>query len=217
MAVEIPSLNFIVGLQGGGKSHLIKYIMYRNRNQFDFGIVFSNTGFASGNFNYLNKRFVHLQYDEAVLANFKKLIEEQIKKGKKPCTFVVFDDCLDRKNWYSQELISLATQVRHYNTLVIISTQYPQQIMPIFRENSFHTYMFHMNSKCAIRALFDSFGQMFDSYDDFKTYFLKATGERHQFLAYNARNGGTTIDDRYEVLVAPEKIPDFHIKFKPRS
>jgi hypothetical protein len=94
MNISIPGLLIICGLQGGGKSHLIHYIMYENQKKFDQGIVFSNTGFSTDNFDYIDKHFVHSKYDEFALANLKLIYEQLVKKDKKPSGFVIFDDCL---------------------------------------------------------------------------------------------------------------------------
>jgi hypothetical protein len=62
-----------------------------------------------------------------------------------------------------------------------------------------------MTSKPAIEALYNSYRQMFDSYTDFKKYLLENTGD-HCFVFYDARNGATSLDERYKVMKCPEKI-----------
>jgi hypothetical protein len=47
-----------------------------------------------------------------------------------------------------------------------------------------------------------------DLYTDFKKYLLENTGD-HCFVFYDARNGATSLDERYKVMKSPEKIPDF--------
>jgi hypothetical protein len=215
MNVSIPGLIIICGLQGGGKSHLIRYIMHENRKKFDWGIVFSNTGFSADNFDYIDKRFLHAKYDELTLANLKSIHEQLVEKGKKPCGFVIFDDCLFGKQWRSEEFCALITQLRHYNITCIISCQYPQAISPLFRSNAFQVAMFNMTGKRALEALYESYGQQFDSYTDFKKYLLENTGN-HQFIWYDARNGESTIEGRYQIVRCPEKIPKFQMKFKTK-
>lgn len=209
MNLSIPGLIMICGLQGSGKSHLIKYIMYQNRKKFNCGIVFTNTGFVDGNFDYIDKAVIYKEYDETVLRDFKEIFRKHIERDKHPHGFVIFDDCLTGDQWRSSELLSLITQVRHYNITVILSCQYPNTIPPIFRTNAFQVFMFFMGSKAAMKALYESYGQMVGTFDEFKHYFMEATGVKHQFLAYDARNGGTTIQSRYKLLKCPEKIPKF--------
>jgi hypothetical protein len=72
-----------------------------------------------------------------------------------------------------------------------------------------------MTGKRALEALYESYGQLFDSYNDFKKYLLGNTGN-HQFIWFNARNGAATIDGRYQIMKCPETIPDFEMKFKKK-
>lgn len=214
MNLAIPGVYMVCGLQGGGKSHLIKYIMYRNRSKFDLGIVFTNTGFVDGNFDYIDKRFVHLEYSAGALANMKKIFQKRIEDKKPLCGFVIFDDCLEGSQWKEKELRSLITQVRHYNITVIISTQHPTAIPPLFRTNTFQAFMFFMGSEDAMKSLWRNYGQMFGSYAEFKESYTAATGNKHQFLGYNAQNGGVSIDSRYKVMICPKDIPEFRIGAK---
>jgi hypothetical protein len=71
-----------------------------------------------------------------------------------------------------------------------------------------------MTSKPAVEALYNSYGQMFDSYTDFKKHLIQNTGD-HQFIWYDARNGAPTIEGRYKVMKCPETIPKF--KIEPRN
>lgn len=212
--VNIPGLFIICGLQGGGKSHLIRYFMYEHRKDFDWGLVITNTGFADGNFDYIDKKFIHIKYDENVLKNLKRLQKKFIAAGKKPSGFVIFDDALFGKQWRSNEFLSLITQLRHYNITCILSCQYPNAILPVYRTNAFQVAMFTMPTKAALVALYESYGQLFDSYADFKQFLLSNTGN-HCFVLYNARNGTATIEGRYGVYRCPAEIPDF--KIKPRK
>jgi hypothetical protein len=215
MDVSIPGLIIICGLQGGGKSHLIRFIMHENQEKFDWGLVFSNTGFAAENFDYVDKRFVHAKYDEYALSNLKSIHEQLVEQGKKPSGFVIFDDCLFDEQWKSKEFRALMTQLRHYKITCIISCQYPHSIEPLFRSQVFQVAMFFMTGERALMALYKSYGQMFDSYNDFKKYLLGNTGN-HQFIWFNARNGATSIDGRYQIMKCPETIPDFQLKFKQK-
>jgi hypothetical protein len=70
-----------------------------------------------------------------------------------------------------------------------------------------------MTGKRALEALYESYGQQFDSYMDFKKYLLENTGN-HQFIWYDARNRESTIEGRYQIVCSPEKIPKFQMKFK---
>lgn len=212
MNLQTPAVYVICGLQGGGKSHLIRYMMSEMRDKFDCGVVFSNTGFSEGNFEYVDKRFVHLEYQPQVLKNLKDIFRKRIEAGRPLSGFVIFDDCLEGGQWKEPELRSLITQVRHYNITIIISTQYPKAIPPLFRTNTWQAFMFAMPTEDAMKAMWSNFGQMFGSYPEFKQFLLQATSTRHQFIAYNAREGPPDPRGRYQVMIAPKNIPKFTLK-----
>lgn len=144
--------------------------MHEKRRTFDWGIVFTQTKFGSSNFEYVPEQFVHAQYSSAKLVNLKKLQEKLIKEGKMPAAFVIFDDCLYDKIWNDPVLLSLCTQLRHYNVTCIISTQYPNAIPPSIRTNAFTVSIFQMTTHRALQALFESFGQLFENYNAYKDY-----------------------------------------------
>lgn len=82
MDLEVPFLLILNGSQGMGKSHCAKYIMYKLRKKFDFGIVFTNTFFDDNPFGYLPEKYIHPEYNEKVLENLMdkqaKLVEKEL-------------------------------------------------------------------------------------------------------------------------------------------
>jgi hypothetical protein len=75
--------------------------------------------------------------------------------------------------------------------------------------------IFNMIRKWALEALYESYGQLFNSYNNFKKYLLGNTGN-HQFIWFNARNAAAIIDGQYQIMKCPETIPDFKMKFKKK-
>lgn len=217
MNISIPGLHIICGLQGQGKSHLIRFIMYNYRKKFDCGLVFTGTEFGEGNFDYIDERFVHRKYNETALENMMDIFRKRVKAGKPLCGFVIFDDCISGKQWHSDALIDLCTQVRHYNITVILSTQYPVAIPPTLRANAFQVFMFTMTLLSAIKALYESFGQMFGTFEEFKATFLDTTSKKYRCLEFDARNGGTTPESRYKMATVQEGIPKFHVGPKAKE
>ena len=214
MNITIPGFVILCGTQGQGKSHVICYLMYMNRKKFDWGLVFCNTDFSGlSGFDYIDKRFVHPKYNEAALVNLKNIQKKAIEAGKSPSAFVIFDDCLFGDQWKSIEFQSLMTQLRHYRVTVIISTQYPNRIPPMFREQAWQAIMFRPKVARAINAQFESFGSDFDSVNDFKKFIIEHTTIKYQFVFFDATSDGDTIAERYQVLKSPANIPKFTIKF----
>ena len=176
--------------------------------------LFTNTDFSGlSGFDYIDKRFVHPKYNEAALVNLKNIQKKAIESGKSPSAFVIFDDCLFGNQWRSKEFQSLMTQLRHYRVTVIISTQYPQKIPPLFREQTFQAIMFRPKVLRAINAQFESFGSDFNNVNEFKKFIIEHTTAKYQFVFFDATSDGDTIESRFAVMKAPANIPKFTVKF----
>lgn len=205
--VSVPGLTLIVGNQGQGKSHLIRYLMYQNRKKFSYGLIFCNTDFSPDSFDFAPKKRIYSQFNEDKLV---ALMEIQKKNRDKHASYLILDDCVYGKQWNSQPFQQLITQLRHYNVWCCISAQYPYAIPTTLRANTFNCFMFSMGTSRAIEALYESYGQHFDHVSDFKQYLLKNTGN-YQFISYDARNQSPEIADKYQVMKINSKIPKFSI------
>lgn len=209
MNVQIPSLLLINSPQGGGKSHLIRYIMYQNRKRFDYGVVFSNTLFEDDSFDYIDDKYVHPEYNPDVVT---KLMEIQSKNQAKNA-FCVFDDCIDAAQFKCPKLKQLCTQLRHYRITVIFATQYANLLPSWMRTNAMGVVIFRTDSESNLMALRKEYGQLFDSFNEFKNYIIKNLGN-YRFVYYDKRHVNENVEDTYKIMVAPEKIPKFHFKIK---
>lgn len=212
LKLEPPYLLIINGKQGSGKSHCIKYIlrenMLSNNKKFDFGIIFSNTAWEDGSWDYLPKNYVYEDYHEDILSNLMKLQKNNLSKGIHTSAFVIFDDCLDDADQFtSKSLKKLSTQLRHYNISLIISTQYPHLVPPRFRANAMYSLFFNIGSGVReLEALYNAYGQRFNNYNEFKQFYYNNIAD-HKFIMYNKDL------DKYITYRCPEKIPDFKFKY----
>ena len=198
MDITVPGLVIISGQQGSGKSNLLKYIMKLLRSKLKYGIAFSQTAFNEGNLDYIPKKYVYTQYDPIALGNLMKIQAAQTKE-KRHLAFVVFDDCVV-DSWVNCKLFNqLVTQVRHYNVLIIITTQWISKIPPMVRENGFQVAMFSADTHRALEALFESYGQKFENLNQFKKYLQQNTQDFH-FVFYNRK------DNSYKKLKAPAVV-----------
>src|SRR5690606_27755811 len=141
MDITTPGLVIISGQQGSGKSNLLKYIVKLLRKQLKYGVMFSQTAFNEGNLDYIPEKYIHTQYNPEILHNLMK-IQAGLDKENRHLAFVIFDDCIVDSwvncKWFNQ----LVTQVRHYNILIIITTQYINKVPIMVRENAFQVAMF---------------------------------------------------------------------------
>lgn len=208
MDITTPSILIINGICGSGKSYVIKYIMYMMQNKLDYGLVFTNTSFDDQNYDFIADRdYIHPQYDEEKLHNLMKIQEQQTKEDRHPA-FVIFDDCLyDPQQWSSRYLRRLLTTYRHYNIFIIISTQYPNHVPLNVRSLATQILIFSgFQNKKALLALFESYGQMYENFDKFKTIIMKLP--RYTFMFINRQNG-----TKIEFMRAPENIPDYELDY----
>lgn len=210
LEVSIPGLTLIIGLQGSGKSTLIRYIMHANRKKFSYGLVFCNTAFSGDSFDYVYDKWIHPEFNENALVS---LMNIQKKEREKHTAFVIFDDAIFGAQWKNEKFKQLITQLRHYNIWCCISSQYPHAIPPTLRSNAFNCFMFCMGTENALKALYESYGMFFNSFNEFKNYLLKNTGS-YQFIHFDARNTSSNIAEKYHVMKIKNKIPKFTIETK---
>jgi len=211
-SINIPGLTIICASQGGGKSHLCKYIISKYKNNLKYGLVFSHTAFNDNNFNYIPKKYIYSHYNSTALTNLMKIQEQQIKQRgiALPC-FVIFDDCIFDNMFKDQQFMNLITQVRHYNCLIIFTTQYPNKLPPIVRENAFQVCIFSSDTKRSTSALYESYGMSkFQSEKDFQDYINQNTGN-HQFIFYNRKQNNKKT--KYLIMKAPAKIKNFSLNY----
>lgn len=208
MNIDLPSVVIINGSQGSGKSSLIRYLIGLKKDELSYGIIFSNTAFSSEeNYDYIPEKYVHPHFNEEKLLNLMK-IQTKFKKETRPKIFIIFDDCLfEPKQWSSNALRQLATQVRHYNCFLIVSTQYPQLVPSYFRAVSFYSFIFAgMENKNAMKALYDSYGiSEFNSYQEFQNYVIENTGD-YKFIFIDRKT-----KTQFKIMKCPSNINKFKL------
>lgn len=220
MKIDIPSLILINGIQGCGKTHLIRYIMHKFRKVFSYGLVFSNTSFDTHNsgFDYIPREYQYPEFDEQAIINLMNIQAKLIEKNINKQAFIILDDCLfDPAQFTNPTLKKLCTQLRHYNITVIFSSQYCNAIPALIRSNAMSVFIFKSFTKRNSESLYESYGQAFENFQEFKNYLNENTGD-YKFVFFNKYQ--ITSDDpkdAYYVLKAPAKIPKFEIKYKTKK
>ena len=210
--IRIPSLNILCASQGSGKSHCIRYIFYTMRKKFDWGIVITNTYFDN-EYDFIPQKYIHPTFNEHIIKN---LLNIQKQTDCKRNAFLILDDCVfDPKMWTSSTMKRLMTQLRHYNITVFCATQYCNVIPILYRSNAFTCFIFCSDTMQSTRALYESYGQSFESFNAFKNYVQKHTGD-YKFIFHDRRKNGS-IEDKFPVMKCPENIPEFKIKFNKKS
>ena len=156
---KIPNITLITAGPNSGKTVLCKYILYDlfKNKKLNYGIVFCPTGF-NNSYDYLPKKYLYAQFDENTLIQLVNLQISQIKQhGKAKPAFVVFDDCIGSINFTSPLFSKLVTTYRHYNILLIFTTQYLFKVPPVLRECTTYFITFKQPTKRSVQAIHETF------------------------------------------------------------
>jgi hypothetical protein len=210
--LDYPFSIIITGMPGAGKTGFIKYIFLSNHptykeDPFKYGIVFTNTKFDN-EYDYCPQKYVHAAYNEDILRNFIELQKENSHHK----TFIVFDDCLDKKAFQSKLFTELVTQYRHLNINLIITAQYLKLVTPAMKECCRYAILLKSSTEDSIKSNYESFGFGFSDRKKFEEY-----------IRENCVNYGAILVDRrakqdeplYQVKRAPDPktLPKFTYKF----
>lgn len=214
MKINLPSVIIIAGKPGSGKSHVIRYFMYNNRKNFDFGIVMCKTNF-NNSYEYLPEKYVHSNYNDEKIRKLMNLQSSLIKEGIHKKAFIIFDDCLTSE-FNNQTFTDLITQHRHYNITCIISTQYIYKINPTIRECANYAIVFRQSTRKSVEAIYQTFGQMFYGINEFQNFINENTGN-FSFIFCDINNTSEKIEDIYKIYKVPEHIPKFELKYNTKK
>lgn len=220
LEISIPGMIVLNSKPGGGKSHMLRYIMYMYRKRFDHGIAFSKSTFRPGNLDYMPAfpdepdkwlNFKHLHWSEEVLQAF---LDGQAADPSKLGFVLVDDNISDPNMWYSKAFIDAATMYRQYNILLVISTQHTNRISTTIRECASQVGLFAMDTHNAIHACWESYGQEFRNDRDFYAWFSSILGDiKNHNCAWKNKIDGKP----YVIVRAPKEIPAFRIEYGKKA
>lgn len=207
-----PAFTILLGKPASGKSHLLKYLLLLDHPDYNddpikYAIVFTNTKFNRAWTELFPADYVHPQYDPNVL---QALMDIQAENSQNRVA-VVFDDCLDQKAFASQLFLNLATQYRHFNINLYISTQYLYRVPTFVRECASRVAIFRLTTERSLKAAFESFGAFFKTYDEFRRWIIANTGD-YRFVYFIANSTAETREEVYITAKAPSDLPD--VKFE---
>jgi hypothetical protein len=217
---NISGTYVIVGKGGSGKSTFIRwFIQDRVENAgWKFGLVFTATKFNKG-YDWMPKDKVIEGYSEQTLmkyVNNLKKVAEEAGNDSLPESWLIFDDLVGVLENGSDWWTNFVTISRHLHINLVLSVQYltgKKAITPIMREQTTHAIMFKSKTNNTIENLYKNYGQLFDSYKEWKEYFWKHTEEKHSALLFI--QSGDDIEDSYYSIKSPDPdtLPPFKMKF----
>ena len=211
-----PRNTILVGKKHSGKTNLTRYLLLNysiQKKKFKFGIVFTNTKFDE-EYIFMPDEYIIQGYDKPVFMNYIKQLEDFSKKNKKrpPSNFMVFDDLVGVLR-EDKEFINFICNHRHYSTSVFLSAQYLKKGIPTtMRECIDYGFFFNSKTEQTLKALYESFGQLFGDYKTFRNIFMNNTKEKFQSILYRAEFDD--IDNAYKKFKSPDMSKHKKIKIE---
>jgi len=203
-----PFLLILNGICGSGKTHFMKYLLYRLTSEgfVDYCIVFSPTKFTQ-QWNMLPEKYIFPEFNDETL---QKIMEIQEKQQKKQL-LLIFDDCLGSVKFNSKVVSRFFSCFRHYRAKVMLSTQNVNKIPPMIRDIASHIAIFETFAERCLTGLYDSYGHCFERYEDFRKY-VKTKCRNYSFILFSKRKEK---DDpfHYRIFKCPNSLPRYLIRF----
>jgi len=224
----------LTGHPGGGKSYMLRYIMYKYAQHrphpfFRFGVVIAPTASCTGDYVWLsdhNPGAVWETYDEERLKAYmeslrRKRKELQEKTGDRtamlPPNFCVVDDCIGmikNSEWYT----NFVSTARHTNTHLFFLNQYiaaARNICTTLRNNTNIALMWKQPMEHSVINLFKAYGGYYKNVNEFKERLLDDNGRKYSCLVY--RSGYNDKVGSYLRIEAREVPDNFAISFQPQQ
>jgi hypothetical protein len=223
MDIEVrtrPRIFTFIGACGTGKSFMLKNIIYQmsKRGDFEFGTVFSGTAQFNGEYEWLPDGAKQNVYSEENLQKYLDKLKQWIisnPKHKIPPNFLILDDLLGKIHLNSAVFSHLMSTYRHYNLSIFITSQYMvKNVSTLLRELTNYAFIFRTRFKNSLVSLYEAFGQLCESQEEFNEMLKEATKEKHACLFYNAQK--EEVDDAYlSFKVDESNVKDFKLEFEP--
>ena len=203
--IQLPQILVLTGMPNSGKSHLMKYLVYKwsSEGLIDYVHAICPTKF-NGGFNYIPDAYIHPSYSEELI---KKILKQQEIEKKR--LVLILDDCLGSVPFDSKTFQQLVSTHRHYQITLLISTQSPNKLPNLIRDCCGYSVMLQCRTNRAITGLYDSYGVLFETFKDFKRYFVKYTCNNYFILYTKNPPKGVHM---YQILRAPV-TPDFKLMY----
>ena len=182
-----PQICVFLGKPKMGKSWALRWCILKNtidEKIFKQGIVFTRTKF-NGQMDYLPEEYVYEDYNPQILQQYLDGLKELDPKDIEP-SFVIFDDIQGLLSYSDNTLTQLVSNHRHFKISVFFCFQYiyGRGSTPVLRECTTMAFLFNSKGKRTLEALFENFGQLFDSFKEFKEYYLACTKEKHTAMLF---------------------------------
>jgi hypothetical protein len=180
-----PFTMLVLAPKGCGKSQIIKRIMHSQRHRFYYGLICSQTE----PINHFYEKFCpkillkdkfQSKYSTMLLDRGKKLENDNVPTKFRQ-TLAIVDDCITDFKTSDLPTQKLMANGRHYKISLILSSQYPNKVPTIWRENFDYVFIGGLRTKNAFDSAFGIVQSVFENLNTFKKYIRKYT-KGHSFL-----------------------------------
>lgn len=192
----------LIGKRGTGKSFLLRDLMYHKRH-IPVGTVISPTEKVNKFFGkFIPKLFIHHEYHQSILANFKKRqykMAKLIDDGQKnidPYAYLVMDDCLYDNSWKNDRYIrEVFFNFRHVYCAFFLTMQFPLGISPQLRSNIDYVFILRENIVSNRKRIYEHYAGMFPTFEMFCSVMDQCT-ENFECLVIDNNIQSNKIEDQ---------------------
>lgn len=218
--IASDSVCVFLGKRKTGKSANVKNLLYYNRD-IPICTVISGTEVASPFYgDFMPGMFIHNEYTPELIQSVldrQRVIKHKIHKAKAKGgdlnidsrAILILDDCLFDNKWVNDTNIRcFFMNGRHYNTLFLITMQFPLGIPPSLRTNIDYVFIMRENNFNNRRRIYENYASMFPTFEMFCTVMDQCT-ENYECLVVQINASSNKLQDQVFWYKA-----DLHSDFK---
>ena len=200
----------VIGKPGKGKSHLLKMLLHRFRNDYDYCIMHVGSGDTKKEFSaYLVPCFIRGEFDKGTMKNQVDLGELFVELGKDRPSLTITDDlAFDPSFFRFKPVKKVSMNGRHLKNGQVHCVQYVMCVDAKVRGLFHYVFAFGDNVRENINKLYKLFFGMFDTFSDFKRVFDEFT-QNKECLVLDATNDTNELEKSVFYYKAPKNIPKF--------
>lgn len=235
------SLIGLVSTKGGGKTTLLKHLLYVKQH-IPCGVCFSSSGEANGEYDCIFPKM--FMYDSCNLAQFEEIYKWQETKNKKyrrkftreekaklaaegkkidklplserfvknPTIIALLEDMLADKKIFNKPIIrDLALNGRHRNIFAVITCQYIIDLPPPIRQNIDYWFFFKEDNDKIRHEIYDMFCKTHIQNYKDFAYLMNIATSDHRVLFIDVRETSLDPEKKFKWFRADINLPPFRV------
>jgi hypothetical protein len=203
----------LIGPRNTGKSVLLKDLLYKTQNHYDFAMAMTKTVSTVEMLQeFIPHKLIFTNgYDFDFGERFLLTCEKTIKEGKQRHSVLILDDCMfNNKVMKTDTQKDLHLNGRHYNTCIFNTTQYCMIIPNDIRTNIDYIFALRENIMSNKKRLFEYFFGMFANFSEFNKVFTACT-KNYGCLVLDKTKPTSSLSECMRWYVADPKVPQFKL------